>query len=114
MFPKFLGNMVDLGNKGKMMEEISQTGLILLAILVTQAVFSYFRTRIFVFVTEKTLASIRQHVYNHLIKLPMAFFPNTGSGSLTAGSLPISPSFRIHLPVPWQTFSPSCLSLQEA
>ena len=28
----------------------------------------------FALVTEKTLASIRQHVYNHLIKLPMAFF----------------------------------------
>src|SRR5450759_954309 len=54
MFPKFLGNMVDLGNKGKMLSEISRTGLILLVILVVQAVFSYMRTRIFVLVTEKT------------------------------------------------------------
>ncbi len=84
MFPKFLGNMVDLGNKGKMMTEISRTGLILLAILVTQAVFSYFRTRIFVFVTERTLASIRQHVYNHLIKLPMAFFSEHRVGELNS------------------------------
>lgn len=84
MFPKFLGNMVDLGNKGKMLSEISRTGLILIAILIVQAVFSYFRTRIFVFVTEKTLASIRQHVYNHLIRLPMAFFAERRVGELNS------------------------------
>ncbi len=84
MFPKFLGNMVDLGNKGKMLAEISRTGVILLGILVVQAVFSYLRTRIFVLVTEKTLASIRQHVYNHLIKLPMAFFAEHRVGELNS------------------------------
>jgi len=84
MFPKFLGNMVDLGNKGKLIGEISRTGLILIAILVVQAVFSYSRTRIFVMVTERTLASIRQHVYNHLIKLPMAFFAEHRVGELNS------------------------------
>ena len=84
MFPKFLGNMVDLGNKGKLIGEISRTGLILIAILVIQAVFSYSRTRIFVMVTERTLASIRQHVYNHLIKLPMAFFAEHRVGELNS------------------------------
>jgi ABC-type multidrug transport system fused ATPase/permease subunit len=84
MFPKFLGNMVDLGNKGKMPSEISRTGMILLIILVTQAIFSYFRTRIFVWVTEKMLASIRQHVYNHLIRLPMSFFAERRVGELNS------------------------------
>jgi len=84
MFPKLLGDMVDMGNKGKMLDEISRTGLILLTILVVQAVFSYLRTRIFVLVTEKTLASIRQHVYNHLIKLPMAFFAERRVGELNS------------------------------
>ena len=84
MFPKFLGIMVDLGNKGKMLPEISRTGLILLGILVVQAVFSYFRTRIFIHVTEKTLASIRQHVYNHLIRLPMSFFSERRVGELNS------------------------------
>ncbi len=84
MFPKFLGNMVDLGNKGNTLGEISRPGLILLGILVTQAVFSYSRTRIFVWVTEKTLASIRQHVYNHLIKLPMSFFAERRVGELNS------------------------------
>jgi ABC-type multidrug transport system fused ATPase/permease subunit len=84
MFPKFLGDMVDLGTKGKMPAEIGRTGLILIAILITQAIFSYSRTRIFVWVTEKTLASIRQHVYNHLIKLPMSFFSERRVGELNS------------------------------
>jgi ABC-type multidrug transport system fused ATPase/permease subunit len=84
MFPKFLGNMVDLGNKGKMISEISLTGLILLAIILVQAIFSYSRIRLFVEVTEKTLASIRQHLYNHLIKLPMSFFAVQRVGELNS------------------------------
>jgi ABC-type multidrug transport system fused ATPase/permease subunit len=84
LFPKYLGNMVDIANKGKALSEISRTGLILLAIVVVQAVFSYFRTRIFVTVTEKTLASIRQHIYNHLIKLPISFFSERRVGELNS------------------------------
>ena len=84
MFPKFLGNMVDLGNEGKMLKEISRTGIILFVILLVQAIFSYLRTRIFVFVTEKTVASIRQHIYNHLIKLPMSFFAERRVGELNS------------------------------
>ncbi len=84
MFPKYLGNMVDVANKGKIISEISRTGLILLAIVIVQAIFSYFRTRIFVSVTEKTLASIRQHIYNHLIKLPMSFFSERRVGELNS------------------------------
>jgi ABC-type multidrug transport system fused ATPase/permease subunit len=84
MFPKFLGNMVDLGNKGRLVSEITHTGLILLAIILTQAVFSYVRIRLFVEVTEKTLASIRQHLYNHLIKLPMSFFATRRVGELNS------------------------------
>ena len=84
MFPRLLGDMVDMGNKGKTMHDISRTGIMLLVILTTQALFSYMRTRIFVQVTEKTLASIRQHVYNHLIRLPMSFFSERRVGELNS------------------------------
>lgn len=84
MFPKLLGDMVDLGTRGRMMQEITRTGLILLAILVAQALFGYTRTRLFVLVTEKTLASIRQHIYNHLIRLPMSFFSARRVGELNS------------------------------
>ncbi|MGD0341098.1 MAG: ABC transporter transmembrane domain-containing protein [Bacteroidales bacterium] len=84
MFPKLLGNMVDMGNKGKTLQEISRTGLMLLIILTIQALFSYMRTRLFVQVTEKSLASIRQHLYNHLIRLPMSFFSERRVGELNS------------------------------
>jgi len=84
MFPKFLGDMVDLGNKGKLISDITHTGFILIIIIVVQAIFSYSRIRLFVEVTEKTLASIRQHLYNHLIKLPMSFFAARRVGELNS------------------------------
>ena len=58
MFPKFLGDMVDIGTKGKILTEINRTGLILLAILVTQALFSYLRTRIFVLIASRPLRNL--------------------------------------------------------
>jgi ABC-type multidrug transport system fused ATPase/permease subunit len=84
MFPRLLGNMVDMGNKGKTLHDISHTGLLLLIILATQALFSYMRTRLFVQVTEKTLASIRQNLYEHLIRLPMSFFSERRVGELNS------------------------------
>lgn len=84
LFPKLLGDMVDIANKGAMLEGIRRTGILLLVILTAQALFSYFRTRLFVMVTEKTLASIRQHLYNHLIRLPMPFFSERRVGELNS------------------------------
>jgi ABC-type multidrug transport system fused ATPase/permease subunit len=84
MFPKLLGNMVDAGNQGNNFSDITRIGIILAAVLVTQAVFSYFRTVLFVEVTEKTLASLRQSTYNHIIKLPMHFFSRRRVGELNS------------------------------
>ena len=84
MFPKLMGNMVDMANKGKLISEISRVGLIMLSILLVQAFFSYMRIRLFVYVTEKTMASVRQHVYNHIIKLPMVFFSEQRVGELNS------------------------------
>jgi ABC-type multidrug transport system fused ATPase/permease subunit len=84
LFPKLLGDMVDIANKGEMLGRIRHTGMLLLVILIGQALFSYFRTRLFVMVTEKTLASIRQHLYNHLIRLPMSFFSERRVGELNS------------------------------
>jgi ABC-type multidrug transport system fused ATPase/permease subunit len=83
-FPKLLGQMVDLGNQGKLTSDITRVGIILVILLCIQAVFGFFRTRIFVEVTEKTLASIRQSAYNHLIKLPLSFFAHRRVGELNS------------------------------
>jgi len=82
-FPKFLGDLVDSASK-ELVENIDRVALILIAILILQAVFGYFRIILFVRVTEKMLASLRQATYDHLIRLPMTFFSSKRVGELTS------------------------------
>jgi len=84
IFPKLLGQLVDLGNQGKLAQEINRIALILIAVLVGQSVFSYFRIFLFVRVAEKTLADLRQNTFNHLIRLPMKFFQFRRVGELNS------------------------------
>jgi ABC transporter fused permease/ATP-binding protein len=84
VFPKLLGNLVDLGNQGKLAREIDRIALILLAVLIAQSVFSYFRIYLFVNVAEKTLADLRQSTFNHLVRLPMKFFQHRRVGELNS------------------------------
>jgi ABC transporter fused permease/ATP-binding protein len=84
VFPKLLGQLVDLGNQGKLAQEIDRIAMILLVVLVAQSVFSYFRIYLFVHVAEKTLADLRQSTFNHLIRLPMKFFQHRRVGELNS------------------------------
>jgi ABC-type multidrug transport system fused ATPase/permease subunit len=83
-FPKLLGDLVDAGNKGTLQTELNRILMLLLGILVIQALFSYFRAVIFANVTEKTMADLRRHTYNHLIKLPLIFFDKHRVGELNS------------------------------
>lgn len=83
-FPKYLGELVDATNSEAIFENIKSISLILIAILVAQAIVSFFRVVIFVNVTEKTLASLRQATYQHLIKLPFSFFNQKRVGELNS------------------------------
>ncbi len=83
-FPKLLGQLVDLGNKGKLAQEIDRIALILVVVLIVQSVCSYFRIYLFVHVAEKTLADLRQSTFNHLICLPMKFFQYRRVGELNS------------------------------
>ena len=83
-FPKLLGELVDYGNKGNIGQEINRIVLILILVLIFQSVFSYFRIFLFVRVAEKTLADLRQHTFNHLIRLPMKFFQHRRVGELNS------------------------------
>ena len=82
--PKFLGVLVDFGNSGKAATEINQVMLLLSGVLVLQAIAGFMRTNLFVRVTSKTLADIRQQVYAHLIQLPMGFFLKRRVGELNS------------------------------
>jgi ABC-type multidrug transport system fused ATPase/permease subunit len=83
-FPKLLGELVNSGNKGNLANDLNRIALLLVATLIIQAVFSYFRVVLFVNVTEKTLAFLRQTTYNHLIKLPLRFFEKHRVGELNS------------------------------
>jgi len=83
-FPKLLGDLVNSGTQGNLAESINRIALLLVAILVIQSVFSYFRTILFVNVTEKSLANLRQDTYNHLIRLPLKFFEQRRVGELNS------------------------------
>lgn len=84
VFPKLLGDLVSSGNRGAAVSQINELIIILGALLIAQAVFSYFRTVLFVNVTEKTLAALRQFTFNHLIKLPVTFFDQHRVGELNS------------------------------
>ncbi|MBL7113760.1 MAG: ATP-binding cassette domain-containing protein [Bacteroidales bacterium] len=83
-FPKLLGDLVSAGNAGTLAGSLNRIGLFLVIILVVQAVFSYFRTVLFVNVSERSLANLRQDTYNHLIRLPLKFFEQKRVGELNS------------------------------
>lgn len=83
-FPKYLGDLVDAANGDDLIQNINRITLTLAAILTFQAVVSFFRVILFVNVTEKTLASLRQATYRHLIQLPMRFFNTQRVGELNS------------------------------
>ncbi len=83
-FPKLLGDLVNSGNEGNLGEDLNRIALLLAGILIIQAVFSYFRTILFVKVTERSLADLRQDTYNHLISLPVKFFDKRRVGELNS------------------------------
>lgn len=83
LFPYLLGEVVGAGEK-KDFDQVNFIAIALVALLVFQATFSYLRTVLFVNVTEKSLASLRQSTYNHLIKLPVPFFEKRRVGELNS------------------------------
>ncbi len=83
-FPKLLGDMVNAGNNGSLSAELNRLVLLLACILIIQAVFAYFRVILFVRVTEKSMADLRQATFAHLIRLPLKFFERRRVGELNS------------------------------
>jgi ABC-type multidrug transport system fused ATPase/permease subunit len=83
-FPKLLGDLVNSGDAGSMAEDINRIALLLAVVLIVQASFSFFRVVLFVNVSENALADLRQHTYNHIIKLPISFFDRKRVGELNS------------------------------
>lgn len=83
-FPKLLGNLVDPGSNTHLIKGMNKAGVMMVAVLLGQSIFSFFRIVLFVNVTEKTLAALRQTIYSHLIRLPMKFFLERRVGELSS------------------------------
>lgn len=83
IFPLMLGSLVKTVEVQDF-SKINEIGFYLIIVLSAQSVFSYFRIYLFVNYTENTLASLRQEVYFHMIKLPMAFFAQKRVGDLNS------------------------------
>lgn len=82
-FPMLMGQLVDAA-KEEFTGNADRIALILLGIFLANAIFSYFRIYTFSYVTQKTLASLRNTAYSKLIRFPMNFFSQRRVGELNS------------------------------
>ncbi|EJF52248.1 ABC-type multidrug transport system, ATPase and permease component [Saprospira grandis DSM 2844] len=59
-------------------------GWLLLALLISQASFSYIRTLLITYVSEKSMADIRKDLYSQLVRQPIHFFEQRRVGELSS------------------------------
>ncbi|MBK8226526.1 MAG: ATP-binding cassette domain-containing protein [Flavobacteriales bacterium] len=89
LFPLLLGQLVDAargdaGAQTELLKRIDEVALTLLAVFAAQAFFGFFRIYLFSSITEGMLARLRTDTYDHLLKLPMAFFAQRRVGELNS------------------------------
>jgi ABC-type multidrug transport system fused ATPase/permease subunit len=65
-------------------EKLKEIGFLLGAILLIQAVLSFFRIYLFEYVSQNAMASIRRELYEKIITLPIYFFEENRVGNLTS------------------------------
>ncbi len=79
----FIGQLIDVAQgKSTMNLTIDHIGIILVAVLVIQGVFSYLRVVFTAQVSENAIADVRRSVYAKLVALPITFFEENKSGEL--------------------------------
>lgn len=65
-------------------ENLKHIGVLLGVVLLIQAVLSFFRIYLFEYVSQNAMASIRRHLYERIITLPIHFYENNRVGNLTS------------------------------
>ena len=79
----FIGLLIDVAQgKSDFPITINKIGLILIAVLVMQGLFSYLRVVFTAQVSENGIADVRKDVYSKLVALPITFFEDNNSGEL--------------------------------
>ena len=79
LFPKLLGGLMSSSP-----DNLRDNMLQMMGLLLVQSIASFFRVVIFVTVTERALAAIREDLYSRLIHLPMTFFSSKIVGELNS------------------------------
>lgn len=83
VFPRFIGDLVDATSETTP-DQVNYVAKVLVVVLFAQAVFSFFRIYLFTYVTQNTLAAVRQDAYRKLITMPMSFFSTRRVGELNS------------------------------
>lgn len=65
-------------------EKLKEIGVLLGAILLIQAILSFFRIYLFEYVSQNAMAAIRRALYEKIITLPIQFFEENRVGNLTS------------------------------
>lgn len=84
VFPKIIGQMLDVAQGVAPDVDLRQIGGWLVGILVFQGVVSYLRVMMFAQVSERGTADIRVALYKRLISLPIVFFEKSRVGELVS------------------------------
>jgi len=83
-FPYFAGKLLDVaqGKTDFIFTSINQIALALIGILVIQGIFSFIRVYTFTYVSERTVADLREHIYAKIVWLPLSFYDDRRVGEL--------------------------------
>jgi ATP-binding cassette subfamily B protein len=88
VIPFMMGKLIDTStlHKGGFLSDTNSVALALVGIVLVQALVSYFRVSLFATVTEKAMAGVRTHLYDHLMTLSISFFEERRVGEITSRS----------------------------
>lgn len=79
------GEMLNvIGGESEYNLDLNGIFILLIVLLALQSTFSYFRVRLFTFVSEKSMASLRQDLFKSLISLGIPFMEKRRVGELTS------------------------------
>lgn len=83
-FPYFAGKLLDVaqGKTNFILTSINQIALALISILIIQGIFSFIRVYTFTYVSERTVADLREHIYAKIVWLPLSFYDSRRVGEL--------------------------------
>jgi ABC transporter fused permease/ATP-binding protein len=86
VFPFVTGRLVDAatGNAQGLLDDINSIALGLIGVLILQSIFSYIRVWLFAIVSEKSMADIRNQLFDKIISMPIPFFEQRRVGELVS------------------------------